>query len=392
MIDSWAYGKWTFPSLNIVSYNLFSRFGPDLYGTEPASFYILNLFLNFNFLSLAALASLPALLVTYKFDFRRLGKTQMKPKDGEASPYTLLATRLAPFYIWLGILTAQAHKEERFMFPIYPLLCFNASVTIFLIRGWFETAFIKVTSSPYRASKSSLFSTFAALAVLVPALISVGRSVGLFHFYHAPLDIAHHFEYQTAPGILAELGYEATPFPRDYHPRDGELPEWDLSPLKTLDPPVRICYGAEWHRYPPSYLIPEGVETAIIRSDFTGMMPRKWEPSGPVGRWPRQETRVIHPGRFNGANQASAEPGAYADISTCTYLVALHSPSQKPTKLEPDYVHSDEWERDFCAPFLDNPASKWWSRLIWLPGGIGENGRVYGEYCLLRRKSITTSE
>ena len=52
-----------------------------------------------------------------------------------------------------------------------------------------------------------------------------------------------------------------------------------------------------------------------------------------------------------------------------------------------DYVDStDEWGREFCAPFLDGPSSRWWSRLLWLPGGIGESGRVYGDYCLLRRK------
>ena len=74
-------------------------------------------------------------------------------------------------------------------------------------------------------------------------------------------------------------------------------------------------------------------------------------------------------------------------ISECTYLVSLNLPSTKVTEREPDFVHStDEWEREYCAPFLDGVSSRWWSRLLWLPGGIGEHGRVYGEYCLLRRK------
>lgn len=155
LIDSWVYGRLTFPTLNIITYNLFSGNGPELYGTSPPSFYLANLFLNFNFFVPLALLSLPALAVTYKYDFRRLGRTQMAPKEGETSPYVLLATRLAPFYVWFAILTAQAHKEERFFFPAYPLLCFNAAVTIYLIRGWMEKVYVHFTRSPYNVSLQS---------------------------------------------------------------------------------------------------------------------------------------------------------------------------------------------------------------------------------------------
>ena len=151
-IDSLAYGKLSIVPWNIVRYNVFggSDRGPDLYGTSPWHFYIFNLILNFNVLVPFALAALPALLVTYYVDRQRLGFH--KPGIDRSSPYTLLAIRLAPFYLWLGIFTLQAHKEERFMFPAYPLLCFNAAVTVYLVRGWQEVAFIKFTKSPYRVS------------------------------------------------------------------------------------------------------------------------------------------------------------------------------------------------------------------------------------------------
>lgn len=49
--------------LNIVLYNVFGGdVGPDIFGTEPWWFYILNGLLNFNILFLAALLSLPALV------------------------------------------------------------------------------------------------------------------------------------------------------------------------------------------------------------------------------------------------------------------------------------------------------------------------------------------
>ncbi len=144
------YGKLTVVPWNIVKYNVFPdpQRGPELYGTEPVHFYLSNLLLNFNVLVPFALAALPALAATYRFDNKRLGE-RYKFVD-QTSPYVLLAVRLAPFYIWTAIMTAQKHKEERFMYPIYPLICFNAAVTIYLARGLLETAFIAVTSSPYK--------------------------------------------------------------------------------------------------------------------------------------------------------------------------------------------------------------------------------------------------
>jgi alpha-1,2-mannosyltransferase len=156
-IDSIAYGKLAIVPWNIVKYIIFggAERGPDLYGTSPWNFYLLNLILNFNVLTLFALLSLPSLGVTYFIDRKRLGL--VKPSADQSSPFTVLALRLAPFYLWTAILTSQAHKEERFMFPAYPLLCFNAAVTLYLVRGWLETAFISFTKSPYRVSRNHLF-------------------------------------------------------------------------------------------------------------------------------------------------------------------------------------------------------------------------------------------
>jgi hypothetical protein len=151
-IDSLAYGKLVIVPWNIVRYNIFggSERGPDLYGTAPWNFYLNNLVLNFNCILPLALVSLPALGVTYIIDRKRLGV--VSSTSNQSSPFTILSFRLAPLYLWFGILSLQPHKEERFMFPAYPLLCFNAAVALYLMRGWLEVAFIKVTNSPYRVS------------------------------------------------------------------------------------------------------------------------------------------------------------------------------------------------------------------------------------------------
>jgi len=68
---------------------------------------------------------------------------------------------MAPFYLWVIVLSMQPHKEERFMFPVYPLLCFNSAVALYLIRGWVE-AFITKRVSQYavRHYASLPFDTF----------------------------------------------------------------------------------------------------------------------------------------------------------------------------------------------------------------------------------------
>lgn len=64
-IDSYFYGKLVIAPFNIVMYNVFgSKGGPELYGTEPWYFYVLNLILNFNLILIAALSAIPLFVST----------------------------------------------------------------------------------------------------------------------------------------------------------------------------------------------------------------------------------------------------------------------------------------------------------------------------------------
>ncbi|KAG6900526.1 hypothetical protein C0993_009479 [Termitomyces sp. T159_Od127] len=269
-IDSLAYGRLTIVPWNIVEYNIFggAKRGPDLYGTSPWSYYFLNLILNFNILVPLSLLALPALLVTYFVDNKRLGI--VKPVH-ESSPFTLLAIRLLPFYLWLGILTSQAHKEERFMFPAYPLLCLNAAVTLYLMRGWQEALFIKITMSPYQASQSLLFSRFTLSVLTAVSTISFSRIMALWHYYHAPMTVAWAFETQEIPRLLNVTGLIPT-YPGIPH---DEKPRIDLTPVKHFD--LKLCVAKEWHRFPGSYLVPDGVAVEFVKSEFNGLLPGHFE-------------------------------------------------------------------------------------------------------------------
>ncbi|KAL5535984.1 ALG9 [Sanghuangporus sanghuang] len=409
-IDSLAYGRLTIVPWNIIKYNIFggaSR-GPDLYGTEPWNFYILNLVLNFNVLALLALLSLPVLLVTYFVDNKRVGgplrssSNADKEKDeainARSSPFTLLTFRLLPFYIWFGIFSWQAHKEERFFFPAYPFLAFNAAVALYLIRGWAEAAFVKVTRSPYQASRTNLFRLTTLAVVLFSCAVSVGRILAQSYYFHAPMQVAHYFQARELVRVLNVTGL-LTPPPsppvssvaRNSKYEEDERLRVDLTPIKELN--LTLCYGKEWYRFPSHFLIPDGVNVEFVKSEFDGMLPRHFEPSNSeeagVGElfWKRTGTRYV-PEDLNDLNKE--DMGHYVPISTCHYLIDLDFPEHPSSSpLEPRYaVDSDKWDRMHCVPFLDSRHSSLLTRVIWLPGKWWQSRNSFGDYCLLKKRGI----
>ncbi|KAG8219545.1 glycosyltransferase family 22 protein, partial [Butyriboletus roseoflavus] len=388
-IDSVAYGKWTIVPWNIVQYNIFggSERGPDLYGTSPWYFYILNLLLNFNILVVLAFASLPSLAITYHVDRKRLGLT--KPGPHESSPFTILALRLAPLYLWLAILTAQAHKEERFMFPAYPLICFNAAVTVYLLRGWLEATYIHLTKSPYKASKSIMFSMTTLSIILVSGLLSISRILALWYYYHAPLSVFSRLEAVELPRFLNDTGLLPI-LPAGVE--ESDRPSIDFTILKQFD--LRLCLGKEWHRFPGHYLVPNAVSVDFVKSDFEGLLPAHFR-LGDVERepwWDRKGFRNT-PAGLNDLNKEAHE--YYVPVETCDYLVDLDFP-RHPTssRHEPRYVVDEQtWERVACLPFLDASHSSLMTRTLWAPGRWWQRKNEYGDYCLLKNSErVSTKE
>ena len=54
-------------------------------------------------------------------------------------PRQRIAVRLLPFYVMLYIFSSQPHKEERFMFVVYPLICFNAALGLYCLNRVLES-------------------------------------------------------------------------------------------------------------------------------------------------------------------------------------------------------------------------------------------------------------
>ena len=52
-------------------------------------------------------------------------------------------------FTWLAIFVVQAHKEERFLFPIYPLICLAAAASIDYLQKLYYHLFVRVKARHY---------------------------------------------------------------------------------------------------------------------------------------------------------------------------------------------------------------------------------------------------
>ncbi|XP_068016037.1 alpha-1,2-mannosyltransferase ALG9 [Melanerpes formicivorus] len=330
-VDSYHYGKLVVAPLNIVLYNVFTSHGPDLYGTEPWTFYFINGFLNFNVAFILALLVLPLTCLMecllQKFHVQNLGR-----------PYWLT---LAPMYIWIMIFFTQPHKEERFLFPIYPLICLCGAVALSALQKCYHFIFQR-----YRLEHYTVSSNWLALGtVFLFGLLSLSRSVALFRGYHGPLDLYPEFHrIATDPSIHT-------------------VPEGR---------PVNVCVGKEWHRFPSSFLLPDNWQLQFILSEFRGQLPKPFA-KGPMA------TRII-PADMNDQNKE--EPSRYIDISKCHYLVDLDAGVETPR--EPRYSsHKEEWVTIAYKPFLDASRSSRLLRAFYVPL-LSEQYTWYANYTILK--------
>jgi alpha-1,2-mannosyltransferase len=192
---------------------------------EPWTFYFKNAFLNFNIA--APLAGLGALRWGYALARTLLdvatgkaggGKAAGKDgkdgkgkggagadtdADGNASAARARdALFLAPMVLWFALLTSRPHKEERFLFPVYPLVCLAAAWAVHFCTQLLQAA---AERTPLGAN---LRATGAAKALLVGALLGGGallsgsRSFAIVRNYGAPLQVRATAP-TTAPAALA---------------------------------------------------------------------------------------------------------------------------------------------------------------------------------------------
>ncbi|GAO13219.1 hypothetical protein UVI_02025670 [Ustilaginoidea virens] len=345
-INLFFYKKAAVVSWNIVRYNVFSSTGgPDLYGTEPWTFYFKNLALNFNICFVLALLVLPLFLL----------QKLLAPSGHGFQSGLRTVVLVAPFYMWLAIFTWQPHKEERFMYPVYPFLALNAAISLHMVLAALGSADPKTLAGKIPARLKLLGVSVAALLALD---ISLARVLGVYSAYSAPLR------------VYSKLWPSGNGQP-------GLGRQEDL-----------VCFGKEWHRFPSSHFLPKNMHAKFVRSEFRGLLPGEFsEARTGFGFWSGTWLPT------SGLNDANVEdPGKYVDVRACAFLVDTQYPLRRdpPPPNEPDYISDkDAWEIVQCEPFLDAAKTHVLARTLWVPelAWIPDRfRRKWGRHCLLQRK------
>ncbi len=226
-VDSYFYGRVVLAPLNIVLYNVLnSGAGPELYGVEPFSFYVKNMLLNLNVCLPLAILVLP---LTWLLCIRpRNVAKSMSDFDRQVA-----LTYLLGVMAWLGVLGTRPHKEERFMYPIYPLVIVLAAVALDHLRSL-------VMSSKKSGSLALLANTLIYAVILAHLVLSASRFAAL------------HVNYSGQASIFAQLNEPSV--------KQGSLAShlWHSDTLRNEDDlgTINVCMGKEWYRFPSSYWLP----------------------------------------------------------------------------------------------------------------------------------------
>lgn len=356
MIDSYYYGKMVFAPLNIVMYNVFTQHGPDIYGTEPWTFYFINGILNFNVAFPLALVSLPICTVIqyhlrnkhaeFHASTGRAQKNKCSTCNVNQVPFWLV---MLPMYLWFLVFFTRPHKEERFLFPVYPLILFAASSALDSIQRFLAHTlpWLKNLTTHYTAGTNWLPTVF------IFAFIGFGtsRCVSLYQNYHAPMDVYMqlHSLYRDTPPL----------------------------PAKQT---IRLCAGKEWYRYPSSFFLPtDQWEFRFVQSEFRAQLPNLYQAPPPSG------SKLI-PDYMN--DQNLEEPSRYVNVSSCHLLIDLDSPPGGETENEPRYSDiTNAWKSVYSEQFLDSSRSHPFFRAFYLPF-LSTARNSFLEYHLLEDVSL----
>lgn len=314
--DRWYYGSWKASLVNFLEYNVKGGGKSDLYGVEPATYYLRN--------GLNQLQTVLPLALVFPV------MMAWKPRAHSMPQSTALFTVLAPAFVWLAAITYLPHKEERFLYVVYPLLLLAAAAVTVQLKDLFTTLV-----------PGWLVRRLVAFGVLATCMLGVSRTCALTQHYGAQMSL-----YRMLPAGNQQ---------------------------------ARVCVGTEWYRFPSSFFLP-GPEYRLqfVKSGFDGLLPRPFE-----------ETKygtMAAPKQFNDMNRS--EPDNYWDSAdACDYFVTSSTRDDGAIQhmMDGAVLEQGDWKVRGSAPMVDTVASPALFRALYIPF-LSVRRNTWMTYILLERK------
>ncbi len=351
IVDYKYYEKIISPTINIFIYNtgLFSNKNGDgsgiinrdeLYGVEDVSYYIKNLILNWNVTGILGVLALPFLIILQLL-------SNNNNRHWKKNEIQIIVLMLLPMMLWIVMVFTRPHKEERFLFPIYPMLAIGAAMVIDKVLDL--TNIHILFSNVYQGKGFSRIISFdeewkkvthrikilGGFCLLLPkVLFSISRSMVLYDGYTSPLNLYTHLHHH----IISERIRTNTS-------------------INNVNEPILVCTGGEWYRYPSSYHLPDVSRLAFLKSSFGGQLPQQFSKYGS-----KEESLLIQSGHFNDMNQE--ETDRYVDISQCSYVIGLLDDSDLSNYMK---IDDRQWTEIATYKFLDADKTSLLHRVLYLP-------------------------
>ena len=322
--DTYFYGKPTCSVLNLLRYNVFpSRggsargHGANLYGVEPATFYLKNLALNFAHNAVLALFAVPLGALA--------GSARYGRADGSRAAHFRLMTTHAPFPLALLLFSSLAHKEERFMYVAYSALCAGAGAAV----GAFFDLCVAKSARSRAAAKRAGRKPSSGLVLL--AAIGAGAACALTAAFGASRVAALALGY-GAPARAFALGL----------------------PTQSDDSTRHVCLGDDsWHRFPSSFFLPsDSYRIKFLDGAFDGALPVPFEKE--------RGGTSFGAATLNDENRGEKEQRVADAARECDYVVE-YAPPRVPEE-------EDERSSEYTSrPYLGKPP------VTLNPKTVGEN-------------------
>jgi alpha-1,2-mannosyltransferase len=230
---------------------------------------------------------------------------------------------LIPLPIWIILMSRMAHKEERFLFVVYPLICLGASFSLGILVPWLNFFILKIISKKLKViTMERITNVIVAVLLFIIILMSISRIISMVKNYSSPIYLYRNFN--------------------------------DIQINNNQNNSIHICTGKEWYRFPSNFFLPSyKYKLSFIESSFDGQLPNYYSI--------HNNATWIIPSNFNQFNKK--EITRYVNSSICNYLIDLELLEQT----EPFYSKDLSWKIIQKYKFLDNARSPSFLRAFYIP-------------------------